>query len=92
MCVCVCVCVCLCVCVCVCVCVDSAVNEHLGIYSWGKVTCSSLISAVAQVGLRVPTPRAEEVLSVHLAWLQEVADYQVYSYLQCVGVRTPSCA
>ena len=42
-------------------------NEYLGIYSWGgKVTGSSLISAVAQVGLRVPTPRAEEVLSVHL--------------------------
>ena len=32
----------------------------------GKVIGSSLISAVAQVGLRVPTPRAEEVLSVHL--------------------------
>ena len=32
----------------------------------GKVTGSSLISAVAQVGLRVPTPRAEKVLSVHL--------------------------
>ena len=32
----------------------------------GKVTGSSLISAVAQVGLQVPTPRAEEVLLVHL--------------------------
>ena len=31
-----------------------------------KVTGSSLISAVVQVGLRVPTPHAEEVLSVHL--------------------------
>ena len=30
------------------------------------VTGSSLILAVAQVGLRVPTPHAEEVLSVHL--------------------------
>ena len=60
----------MCVCVCVCVysfTVDSAVNEYLGIYSLGgKVTGSSLISAVAQVGLRVPTPHAEEVLSVHL--------------------------
>ena len=32
----------------------------------GKVSGSSLISVVAQVGLRVPTPRAEEVLSVYL--------------------------
>ena len=32
----------------------------------GKVTGSSLISAVAQVGPWVLTPRAEEVLSVHL--------------------------
>ena len=30
---------------------------------WGELTGSSLISAV---GLRVPTPCAEEVLSVHL--------------------------
>ena len=30
------------------------------------VTDSSFISAVAQVGLRVPTPHAEEFLSVHL--------------------------
>ena len=32
----------------------------------GKVTGDSLISAVAKVGLWVPTPLAEEVLSVHL--------------------------
>ena len=58
MCLCLCVCVyeCVCVFVCVCVCV----------YWGGKVTGSSLISAVAQVGLWVPTPHAEEVLSVHL--------------------------
>ena len=40
------------------------------------MTDSSFISAVVQVGLRVPTPHAEEVLSVHLrvlARLQEVA-------------------
>ena len=30
------------------------------------MTDSSFISAVVQVGLRVPTPHAEEVLSVHL--------------------------
>ena len=39
-------------------------NEYQGIYSLEvKVTDSS---AVVQVGLRVPTPHAEEVLSIHL--------------------------
>ena len=48
--------------------VDSTVNEYQGIYSLGaiKVTDSSFISAVGQVGLRVPTLHAEEALSVHL--------------------------
>ena len=43
-------------------------NEYQGIYSLGAkyVTDSSFISAVVQVGLRVPTPHAEEALSVHL--------------------------
>ena len=42
-------------------------NEYLeNLFLGDKVTGSSLISAVAQVGLRVPTSRAEEVLSVHL--------------------------
>ena len=44
------------------------VHGHSGydLFLGGKVTDSFLISAVAQAGLRVPTPRAEEVLSVHL--------------------------
>ena len=42
-------------------------NEVPGnLFLGGKVTDSSFISAVVQVGFRVPTPHAEEVLSVHL--------------------------
>ena len=46
----------------------------------GQSTGSSLISAVAQVGLRVPTPRAEEVLSVHLRVPSPVS-----RRLRCIG-------
>ena len=48
--------------------VDSAANEYIpgNLFLGDEVTGSSLILAVAQAGLRVPTSRTEEVLSVHL--------------------------
>ena len=60
----------------------------------GKVTGSSLISAAAQVRLRVPTPHAEEVLSVHLRVLSPapgrcvaLAQHLVHGHSGYAGLR-----